>query len=350
MRTVITSLFLASSVALAACGGGHHVARSLPSETDAKARFSLSPAEIAARAMPAIVTVKSDTGFGTGFVVKKDGWIATNFHVVEGARALTVVVPDRGEFAVEEMMVLDRDMDLAVVRIAEKDLPVLTIGDSTAVRAGDPIVAIGHPLGFDHTISNGLVSAIRSSGSASVFQISAPIAPGSSGGPLLDDRGEVIGVTMSTVKGGQNLNFGVPISYLKEALLHPEPVSFEAFAKANRPAMQPPKDRKVPHHEVAMLRGCADGDLLLAKALIQGALDDAFEAYRAERFPMVDHVLEGATLDIERRLSEKCVGPKRALGEARRNAAKTKDPIASAWAIRDGFDGLTDVIDRKVKE
>src|SRR5262249_19267553 len=158
-------------LSLVACGASNRTHPISAPLATALHHASLTPAEIAERSLPSVVAVKSDKGFGTGFVVKKEGWIATNFHVVRGARALSVLVPERGEFPVIEMLVLDEKVDLAVLRIDEKDLPVLALGDSTSVRSGDPVVAIGHPLGYDNTVSNGLVSAIREAGTLTVFQI-----------------------------------------------------------------------------------------------------------------------------------------------------------------------------------
>ena len=99
----------------------------------------------------------------------------------------------------------DRQRDLVILRIQAQKLPILALGDSNAIRPGDAVVAIGHPLGLEDTVSNGLVSAIRKvDADMTVLQISAPIAPGSSGGPIFNDHGEVIGVATAIMLGGQN--------------------------------------------------------------------------------------------------------------------------------------------------
>src|SRR5262249_7963339 len=176
-----------------------------------------TPAQIAAGATPAIVSIQSSDSLGTGFVVRADGWIATNLHVIAGADQLVVVLPDKSEHPVHQVIAWDDDRDLAILKIDATKLPVLTLGDSTRVHAGDPVVAIGHPLGLEDTVSNGLVSAVRVVDEGlTVLQISAPIAPGSSGGPLFNERGEVIGVAAALITEGQNLNFGVPSQYLKQ--------------------------------------------------------------------------------------------------------------------------------------
>src|SRR5829696_1624391 len=98
---------------------------------------------------------------GTGFVVRKQGWIATNLHVVAGASAVTVVLKDGTSFEVTEVVAVDEDRDLAILGIDAKELPELALGDSDEVHAGDPVVAIGHPLGLEDTVSAGLISAVR---------------------------------------------------------------------------------------------------------------------------------------------------------------------------------------------
>src|SRR5262249_47698196 len=188
-------------------------------------------------------------------------------HVIAGAEELKVTVRDRGEFPVQDVLVVDEDHDLAVVRIDASGLPPLMLGDLQTVHPGDQMVAIGHPLGFEGTISNGLVSAVRHVNEAlTILQITAPIAPGSSGGPLIDDQGRVIGVATSMIARGQNLNFGVPVNYLRKALGSASPVPFAAYVKAVKAmteAQMP--DRPIPRHEVSMLTGCGDDELRLLR-------------------------------------------------------------------------------------
>src|SRR5690606_38774893 len=153
-----------------------------------------------------VVTIRGDGSLGAGFLVRDDGWIATNFHVIAGIPDLEVVLSDESEHPVLEVLAFDEERDLAIIRIhAPRKLPLLPLGDSGAVRPGDPVVAIGHPLGLADTVSNGLVSAVRVVDPAlTLLQISAPIAPGSSGGPLFNERGEVIGVAAAVATQGQN--------------------------------------------------------------------------------------------------------------------------------------------------
>lgn len=312
-----------------------------------------TPADITARSTPAIVTVRTEDGLGTGFVVRKDGWIATNFHVVRGATAVTVVFSDHREFPVVEIMNANRVHDLVILRIDAKDLPVLPIGDSDRVRPGDSVLAIGHPLGLEDTVSNGLISAVREVREGlSVLQISAPIAPGSSGGPLFNDRGEVIGVATAVSTQGQNLNFGLPSKYVTDLLEHPRPISMELFSAAMlamQRAQSQERKRDIPRHALTMLNGCTDAH----KGLIFKTLKDAIEIgaplYNQGKLAACYHIYEGAAADLSQRLPRSCNGPKRALADGQRRAAKLSDAGDQAWAMRDSIDGVLELLDRSVR-
>lgn len=350
METRLLPALLSASFA-AACAAPPPppvVAKPMPAAAPAPPQ-ALTPAQIAARSTPAIVSIRSETGLGTGFVVRKDGWIATNFHVIAGAPALTVATHDHREMPVVEVLASDSDRDLALVRVEADDLPVLALGDSEAVRAGDAIVAIGHPLGLEDTVSNGLVSAVRVLDPAfTVLQISAPIAPGSSGGPIFSDKGEVIGVASAFSTEGQNLNFGVPSRYLKALLKEIRPVPLKVFAAATAEADDLPTiKREVPEHDVKLLAGCSDADLETAVRLVEEAINVGAPVYNERHFEACYHIYDGAAASVEKRLSAACKGPKKAMREGRARAGKLTDPAAQAWAMRDAFDGLLDVIERR---
>lgn len=313
-----------------------------------------SPADITARSTPAIVTVRTEDGLGTGFVVRKDGWIATNFHVVRGATAVTVVFSDHREFPVVEIMNTDRPHDLVILRIEAQDLPVLPIGDSDRVRPGDSVLAIGHPLGLEDTVSNGLISAVREvNPGLSVLQISAPIAPGSSGGPLFNDRGEVIGVATAVSTQGQNLNFGLPSKYVTELIKHPRPLSMELYAAVmtaiKQEAASQQRKREIPHHALTALKGCTEANKELISKTLQYAIAIGAPLYNDGKIATCYHVYEGAAADLGQRLPRACSGPKRALAEGQRRAAKLNDPADQAWAMRDTIDGVLELLDRSVR-
>jgi len=310
-----------------------------------------SPAEIAARATPAIVTVRAGDSLGTGFLVRKDGWVATNFHVVRGATEITVVLGDHREFPVVEIMNANRLHDLVILRIDARDLPVLSLSDSDRVRPGDSVLAIGHPLGLEDTVSNGLISAVREvHAGLRVLQISAPIAPGSSGGPLFNDRGQVIGVATAVSTRGQNLNFGLPSNYVSELVNKPHPISMALFSAAmvamQREAAPAQIARQVPHHPLSALLGCTDTNKELVWKTVQDAIEVGAPLYNEGKIAACYHIYEGAAADLEQRLPKACGGLKRALQEGQRRAARLADPSGQAWAMRDTFDGVLELLER----
>ena len=152
---------------------------------------------------------------GTGFIVRADGTLITNFHVIADANAIIVRL-ETGEFYRRVVVLsVDEDRDLAVLRIEGANLPFLEFGDSNTVRTGQDVLLVGSPRGLEQTISDGLVSAVRTTNSGSrVIQTTAAASPGSSGGPLVDRSGRVIGILSSSRVDGQSLNFAVPSNYV----------------------------------------------------------------------------------------------------------------------------------------
>ncbi len=155
-------------------------------------------------------------GQGSGFVITPDGYALTNSHVAHGRNKLTASTKE-GDRLDAELIGDDPATDLALVRLAARDLPICTLGDSDALRVGQLVIAIGNPLGFDSTVSTGVVSAVgRSMRSQdgrlieSIIQHTAPLNPGNSGGPLVDSRGHVVGVNTAVIPMAQSIGFSVP--------------------------------------------------------------------------------------------------------------------------------------------
>ena len=343
-----------AGVSAAACGGASKPAGAsrAPAASASAApppNAHQTPAEIALHSTPAIVSIRTPHSLGTGFVVDKTGLIATNLHVIAGHERLVVILPDQRQFPIVEVVSHDPNVDLAIVRIAAHDLPSLSLGDSEGVHAGDPIVAIGHPLGLEDTVSNGLISAVRSLDGVTVLQISAPIAPGSSGGPIFNERGEVIGVCTALLQGGQNLNFGVPSKYVRALLDAPEPMSIADFVAETTPpdTASVAVVRKVPQLEVSSLDGCNAAALDLVLQTISEAIEVGAPLYNSGNHAGCYHIYEGAAADLNRKLPHSCKGPGEALKSGRARAASLPTPTEQAWAMRDAFDGLISVIVRK---
>jgi serine protease Do len=161
---------------------------------------------------------------GSGFVLSADGHIATNNHVVEGAGDIQVKLADGREFSAK---VLGRDpkTDVALLKVEATGLPVIPLGDSTALQVGEPVMAIGNPFGLDQTVTTGIVSAtgrvIGSGPYDNFIQTDASINPGNSGGPLINSRGEVVGINtaiFSRSGGSVGIGFAVPSSLAKSVL------------------------------------------------------------------------------------------------------------------------------------
>lgn len=166
------------------------------------------------------------TGLGSGIIVSKDGLIITNAHVVEDASRVDVVLVGEKTLTAK-VLGADPRIDIAILRVPGQDLPIVSFGDSDKVQAGQQAIAIGNPLGFERTVTMGVISALNRAipgGGASLrdlIQTDAAINPGNSGGPLLDSCGRVIGINTAVVgtdMGATGLGFAVPINTARRAL------------------------------------------------------------------------------------------------------------------------------------
>ena len=151
---------------------------------------------------------------GSGFFVGKD-IVATNFHVIEQAAAgYAKVIGQSAKLNITGIVGLDALHDLALLQVDSSGVLPLPVASKLYVNIGDAVYAIGNPRGLEGTFSQGIISSVREFGSDRVLQITAPISPGSSGGPLLDQIGNVVGVSFASIQNGQNLNFAIPSDYL----------------------------------------------------------------------------------------------------------------------------------------
>jgi hypothetical protein len=186
-------------------------------------------AEIAKRSLPSVVLITiydsadRPISSGSGFVIDNEK-VATAYHVVAGGVSATVKTADKIVYPVSCAIVADAGKDLAILQVKKMtDVPSLPLGDSSEVVLGESLVAIGSPLGLEGTITEGIVSAIRESPEykTEVIQYSAPTSPGNSGGPIVNSRGEVVGIISHQMRSGQNLNFAIPVKWLKIMLSQP---------------------------------------------------------------------------------------------------------------------------------
>jgi serine protease Do len=166
-------------------------------------------------------------GLGTGFVYDPNGFLLTNHHVIARASAVTVRFLD-GHEVNGTVVGSDKHTDIAVVKVEEKNLPALPLGDSDAIEVGDWVLAIGNPFGLSHTVSAGILSAkgrtrddvrgLDPSGYFNFLQTDASINPGNSGGPLLNLKGEVIGINAAVRANANGIGFAIPINMVKQLL------------------------------------------------------------------------------------------------------------------------------------
>ncbi len=166
---------------------------------------------------------------GSGFFVTADGIAVTNFHVLEDAYSAQVRLPNGKTYPVSNVLGASRELDLAIIQVKGNGFPYLTLGDPDKLRVAQRVCCIGSPLGYENTVTDGLVSSTIKENplvdNRKLIQISAPISRGSSGGALLNEYGQVVGVTSMTVSIGQNLNFAIPVTELSKVSLWDEPKS-----------------------------------------------------------------------------------------------------------------------------
>lgn len=183
-----------------------------------------TPQDIARQSLPSVLLIvvndnhSQPLAMGSGFIVK-DGVVATNFHVIEGgSSAIAKNVDSDKPLNVDGILATDPDQDLALLKVTDLRGAPLPMATGKPAEIGQRVYAVGNPKGLQGTFSEGIVSAKRSDNSRTLVQITAPISPGSSGGPVLDKDGAVIGIATATLKDGQNLNFAVGVDALAALL------------------------------------------------------------------------------------------------------------------------------------
>ena len=176
---------------------------------------------------------------GSGFIITSDGLAGSNYHVIKGAVRAVAQCCNGRVFEIRSIEGADLEKDLVLFQLYEQgstqkpqNLPHVTLGSSKDVTVGQKVIAIGSPQGLENTVSDGILSAVRDYKSIRYLQITAPILPGSSGGPVLNESGKMVGVATFQVEQGQNLNFAVDAEHLRPLINQHFGVSLTAFQSA----------------------------------------------------------------------------------------------------------------------
>jgi len=260
--------------------------------------------DLVAERSPGVVRIEVPGGYGSGFVVDRSGLVVTGYHVVAGSAPIEVAFIEANRVPVTRVVAWDELHDLAIIQMAQPAPVSVPLGDSQSVRAGESVFTISSPFGtLDHTVTDGLISSVRGIDELQLFQISAPISTGSSGGPLFNARGEVIGVTTLIVSGGQNVNFAVPVAYLKNLLSQrTDGVLPEFFAAQTAEEEDNPTVTTVQTAQISLpptlLEACAPASQGVLRTALRDSIRIAEPLCAREEFDACIRIYHGASLGV----------------------------------------------------
>jgi S1-C subfamily serine protease len=228
---------------------------SVNKSSDVKRDTSKLPTVPATRATPVgapVLTIVASNLAGTavsqgsGFILSSDGLAGSNYHVIKGATEAIAECCNGRVFEIRSVEGADLEKDLVVFQLYERgrtdkpqNLPYVTLGSSKDLSVGDKVIAVGSPQGLENTISDGILSAVREYKSIRYLQITAPISPGSSGGPVLNDSGRMVGIATFQFEKGQNLNFAVDADHIRPLLDQHFGISLAEFQSVVRGSQRP---------------------------------------------------------------------------------------------------------------
>lgn len=231
--------------------GGYQTAATPPPVKDVR--------ELVNQLGEAVVQVRTPSGLGSGFIINEDGYLITNFHVIEGETEISVEVYHMKDGQLErkvykdvKIIALNKFDDITLLKIDDKDAPKFShvlLGDSDSLAVGDKVFAIGSPLGLERTVTEGILSTkTREMQGELYLQTTAQINPGNSGGPLFNMRGEVVGITNMKITFGEGLGFAIPISLVKYFLEHRDAFAYSNDNPSNPYRYLAPPTRATPTH------------------------------------------------------------------------------------------------------
>ena len=176
----------------------------------------MNTGEVVEKVTASVVTIETDTGTGSGVLLNDTGVIVTNFHVIEDASTASVILSNDDTYSDVSVIDYDELRDIALLKIKAFDIPAAEMGNSNSVSIGDDVIIIGSPRGLQQSVTRGIISAIRDSGDGyRLIQTDAAISPGSSGGGMFDYEGNLVGVVVSKLRDAENINFVIPINYVR---------------------------------------------------------------------------------------------------------------------------------------
>src|SRR5882762_695338 len=264
-------------------------------------------ASITKKVSPAVVLIKGTTAngdvLGTGFIISSDGKIATNLHVIQNLRNGGVQLASGDRFDSFSVLAVDDRKDIAIIKIPGFDLPTVLIGNSNDIQIGEPVLIAGNPLGLQGSVTTGIISSIRddpSAGGFKVIQTDASANPGNSGGPLVNRESEVIGIVTFKIVGGENLNFAIPVNYLRglmDSLGSPMTLESLRAKLANQPDVF--KSDVLPTRWKSLYSGTTkiirrDGDRLYVETILPEAEKSA-GCFNLSEFQKKDDIFTGMT-------------------------------------------------------
>lgn len=194
--------------------------------------------ELVAQVGEAVVQVRTPSGLGSGFFINAEGYLITNFHVIEGETQISVEVYhqksgqlERRTYKQVRIIAMNKFRDLALLRVEDPGAPAFVavpLGDSDALAVGERVFAVGSPLGLERTVTEGIISTKTREMQGDLYlQTTAQINPGNSGGPLFNLRGEVVGVTNMKINFGEGLGFAIPVKAVRDFLTHRDAFAYD---------------------------------------------------------------------------------------------------------------------------
>jgi len=281
---------------------------------------------------------------GSGFIIHEDGYCVTNNHVIDRAREITVDMPD-GRKLNAELVAADPDNDIAILKLqSDKPLPYIELGDSSDLMIGEPVIAVGNPLGFSHSVSTGIVSALHRTLEdpriklEELIQTDAAINPGNSGGPLLNAYGQVIGINTAIRGDAQNIGFAIQVNRLRDLI--PSLLDPQQAAKLDLPVKLAERRKVAPPATVTSEVLSFAGDKRLVVASINGQKPRNI----VDAFAMLLKLRAGSDVTIafadgtSQTLAVKAVAPPDAITQAKNRLGIVVEPLSPMIAQKYGVE------------